>query len=169
MRISPSFSVTPTAIDDPTAPAPKVSVPSFRAPAIGEVALLDLHGVGFFSLRDSLTGYGRHEGYDSLANARRAAYMLSVGAESPAAGVFAQGNRFFVRSIAAFEGRSPHAVRNAIDDPGAGGKLAAPQLLHFEGNADAHFAWVRDNRLVLLVDGPTKIWSKDAHHQPPKS
>jgi hypothetical protein len=43
-----------------------------------------------------------------------------------------------------------------------------PQLLHSEGNADAHFAWVRDSRLVLMVDGATKIWTRDAHHQPPK-
>lgn len=163
MRIS---SVPAPVSVQPAATAAK-GVPSFRTPARGEVALLDLHGVGFYSLRDSLTGYGRHEGYDSLANARRAAYMLSVGAESPAAGVFAQGDRFFVRSIAALDGKNPHA-RSAIDDPGTGGKLAAPQLLHFEGNVDAHFAWVRDSRLVLLVDGPTKIWSKDAHHTPPK-
>ncbi len=157
MRITPSaatVSVQPTTI-----PATTASTPAFRAPAKGEVALLDLHGVGFFSLRDSLTGYGRPHGYDSLANARRAAYMLSVGAESPAAGVFAQGDRFYVRAIGALPGKKPHALA-----PG----LAMPQLLHFEGNAEAHFAWVRDSRLVLMVDGATKIWTRDAHHQPPK-
>ena len=153
MRISSAPTVAPV---QPTVAAP---APAFRAPAKGEVALLDLHGVGFFSLRDALTGYGRAEGYDSLANARRAAYMLSVGAESPAAGVFAQGDRFYVRALGALPGTKPHAVA-----PG----LTMPQLLHFEGNADAHFAWVRDSRLVLMVDGATKIWTRDAHHQPPK-
>lgn len=155
MRIS---SPTAPASVQPTATA-VATVPSFRAPAKGELALLDLHGVGFFSLRDAQTGYGRPHGYDSLANARRAAYMLSVGAESPAAGVFAQGDRFFVRALGALPGQKPHALA-----PG----LVMPQLLHFEGNADAHFAWVRDSRLVLMVDGATKIWTKDAHHQPPK-
>lgn len=157
MRITPSSVTVPV---QPTATAaPTASAPAFRTPAKGEVALLDLHGVGFFSLRDALTGYGRPEGYDSLANARRAAYMLSVGAASPAAGVFAQGDRFFVRALGALPGTKPHAVA-----PG----LAMPQLLHFEGNSQAHFAWVRDSRLVLMVDGATKIWTRDAHHQPPK-
>ncbi|MCW2922385.1 MAG: hypothetical protein JWL76_2259 [Thermoleophilia bacterium] len=166
MRISPSAPSAP--VVQPTSTVAAASVPSFRSPTKGEVALLDLHGVGFFSLQDSLTGYGRHEGYDSLANARRAAYMLSVGTESPAAGVFSQGNRFFVRSLGAVAGQNPHA-RNAIDDPGSHvGELIGAQLLHFENNTMAHFAWVRDSRLVLLVDGATKIWTKDAHHQPPK-
>ena len=44
---------------------------------------------------------------------------------------------------------------------------AAPALLHFEGNAKAHFAWVRDPRLMLIVDGATRIWTRDAHHAPP--
>lgn len=153
----------------PVAPAPVVapnaSAPVFRAPARGELALLDLHGVGFFSLRDTLTGYGRATGYESLANARRAAYMLSVGAESPAAAVMQQGSRFYVRALGAVAGKSPHAVAEtrevAATAPGT------QQLVHFEGNADAHFAWVRDPRVVLIVDGATKIWSKDAHHQPP--
>lgn len=142
----------------PAVPAPVQSTatpPAFRAPARGEVALLDLHGVGFYSLRDAQTGYGRPHGYDSLANARRAAYMLSVGAESPAAGIFQQGDRYFVRALAGVTAKKPHLAQ------------VMPQLLHFEGNAEAHFAWVRDSRLVLMVDGATKIWTKDAHHTPP--
>lgn len=126
-------------------------------------ALLDLHGVGFFTLTDSLTGYGRAVGYDSLANARRAAYALSAGTSSPAAGVFRQGDQFFVRALAAQQVNGPH------DAPGAPApaKPALPQLLHFEGNKDAHFAWVRDPKLVLVVDGATRIWSRDAHHPAP--
>lgn len=135
--------------------------PRFRAPVKGELALLDHHGVGFFSVRDTLTGYGRAEGYDSLANARRAAYMLSRGAERTAAGIFQQGDRFFVRALGALPAKKPHAL--APGDAMQG----AMQLLHFEGNAKAHFAWVRDSRLVMMVDGATKIWSRDAHHQPP--
>jgi hypothetical protein len=135
------------------------SQPSFRAPARGEVALIDLHGGGFLSLHDTLTGYGRATGYDSLANARRAAYMLSVGAESPAAGIFRQGDRYYVRAIGGMTASSPHAIA----------EHGAMQLLHFEGNAGAHFAWVRDTRLVMLVDGATKVWAKDAHHRPPAS
>ena len=148
MQIPAVASVAPV---QPAAATP----PSFRAPAKGEVALLDLHGVGFFSLRDAQTGYGRPVGYESLANARRAAYMLSVGAESPAAGIFQQGDRFFVRALAGVPGQKPHVA------------APMPALLHFEGNAEAHFAWVRDSRLVLMVDGATKIWTKDAHHKPP--
>ena len=144
-----------------SAPAPvqpvAAAAPGFRAPAKGEVALLDNHGVGFFSVRDALTGYGRTDGYASLADARRAAFMLSAGADRAAAGVFTQGDRFFVRALSAAPGQKPHALAG----PGA------PQLLHFEGNAEAHFAWVRDTRLVLMVDGATKIWTRDAHHQPP--
>ena len=146
----------------PIAPVQAASAPVFRAPARGEVALLDLHGVGFYSLRDAQTGYGRPQGYDSLANATRAAYTLSVGADSPAAGVFRQGERYFVRALAGLTAQKPHADRAA-----APGGPAMPQLLHFEGNAQAHFAWVRDTRLVLMVDGATKIWTKDAHHTPP--
>jgi len=152
MNLAPVASVAPT-------------TPTFRSPATGDVALLDLHGVGFFTLRDTLTGYGRQGGYDSLANARRAAYMLSVGVESPAAGVFQQGERFYVRALGTQPGRSPHAASGGQSVPDAAG--GALQLLHFEGNATAHFAWVRDPRLVLLVDGATKIWSRDAHHPAP--
>jgi hypothetical protein len=47
--------------------------PTFRPGAQRPAALMDLHGVGFFTLTDTLTGYGRTTGYDSLANARRAA------------------------------------------------------------------------------------------------
>jgi hypothetical protein len=164
MQISPLAQSTVPAI----AVAPQASPPAFRSPARGEVGLLDLHGVGFFSIRDTLTGYGRAVGYDSLANARRAAYMLSRGAESPAAGVFQQGERYFVRALGALPGVKPHA--DAAGNAGVVDAATAPgalQLLHFEGNAAAHFAWVRDSRLVLMVDGATKIWTRDAHHQPP--
>ena len=159
MRINMTVPST-TALPFATAAAAAATNPSFRAPATGEVALLDLHGVGFYSLRDARTGYGRSDGYASLANASRAAYMLSAGADRSAAGVFEQGDRFFVRALSALPGQKPHAFA-----PMAG--PSAPQLLHFEGNADAHFAWVRDTRLVVMVDGATKIWTRDAHHQPP--
>ena len=138
--------------------------PRFRAPARGELALFDQHGVGFFSVRDTLTGYGRAEGYDSLANARRAAYMLSRGDHRTAAGIFEQGNRFYVRALGVVAGRNPHEGAGA-DQAAAG----AMQLLHFEGNAKAHFAFVRDPRMVMMVDGSTKIWSRDAHHKPPSA
>jgi hypothetical protein len=144
--------------------SPTSSVPTFRTPARGELALFDQHGVGFFSLRDTLTGYGRAEGYDSLANARRAAYMLSRGAERTAAGIFQQGERFYVRALGTVAGQDPHGG-HAGEAPAQA--AAAVQLLHFEGNDSAHFAWVRDPRLVLIVDGATKVWSRDAHHQPP--
>ncbi len=137
--------------------------PRFRTPARGELALMDQPGVGFLSIRDTLTGYGRPEGYDSLANARRAAYMLSRGAERTAAGIFAQGARFYVRALAAVAGSKPHEGDAGVADAAH----AAAQLLHFEGNAKAHFAFVRDPRLVMVVDGSTKVWSRDAHHQPP--
>ncbi|MCW2962215.1 MAG: hypothetical protein JWM90_2602 [Thermoleophilia bacterium] len=154
MFISPVASTT-------VAPAAPASAPSFRAPT-REIGLLDLHGVGFFELRDSLTGYGRPQGYDSLANARRAAYALSAGEASPAAGVFRQGSRFFVRSLEAIAAKGPH------DGPDAAAPAArGAQLLRFEGNADAHFAWVRHAGLELIVDGATRIWGRDAHHAPP--
>lgn len=159
MQISPTAAASVTTTT-------AASEPRFRPGPARDGALLDLHGVGFFRLYDSLTGYGRQEGYDSLANARRAAYQLTKGAESPAAGIYQTGERFFVRSIVTAPGRSPHAA-----DAGAAGPddaaSAARALLHFEGNADAHFGWVRDNRLVMLVDGATKIWSRDAHHPAP--
>ncbi|MCW2974557.1 MAG: hypothetical protein JWN72_2830 [Thermoleophilia bacterium] len=154
------------------AAAPNTAAPSahalggFRMRRLPEAALLDLHGVGFFRLLDAQTGYGRQVGYDSLANARRAAYALSVGADSPAAGVFRDGSRFYVRALAAQPAKGPH---DAPDAPVPGTGSVGAQLLNFEGNADAHFAWVRDSRLVLLVDGVTKIFAADAHHQPPSA
>lgn len=160
---------------NPIAPAPASAAvstaagtpPAFRAPAAGEVAFMDLANGGFLSLRDALTGYGRPQGYDSLANARRAAYMLSVGAASPAAGVFQQGERFYVRALGGYVAQKPHDDHEARTF--AASAAAGPlQLLHFEGNAKAHFGWVRDSRLVLLVDGGTRVWAKDAHHTPPK-
>ena len=158
MQISPSITPVSGLATDPR----------FRAPAKGELALFDNHGVGFNSVRDLLTGYGRDEGYDSLANARRAAYMLSRGADRAAAGVFQQGDRFFVRALGSLPGVKPHAKHDETGPltPTPDTK-AAVSLLHFEGNTDAHFAWVRDARLVLMVDGATKVWARDAHHQPP--
>ena len=153
--------ITPAA----SAPVSTATAPSFRAPARGELALLDHHGVGFFTVHDTLTGYGRPQGYDSLANARRAAYMLTRGAERTAAGIFEQGDRFYVRALGARPGRTPHET--AAGAPAADAARGALQLLHFEGNADAHFAWVRDSRMVMVVDGSPKILSRDAHHQPP--
>jgi hypothetical protein len=160
--------IAPTSAPVPSTTATAApSEPRFRGPARSDLALLDHHGVGFFRVRDTLTGYGRPEGYDSLPNARRAAYMLSRGTDRAAAGIFQQGDRYFVRALGALPGRSPHegGAGAATDDAMRG----AMQLLHFEGNAEAHFAWVRDARLVLMVDGATKIWSRDAHHQPPSA
>lgn len=151
----------------PASSSPTVALaaagPRFRSPLRSELALLDQPGAGFFSVRDTLTGYGRPEGYDSLANARRAAYMLSRGDQRTAAGVFQQGDRFFVRALGVVTARNPHDAASGAADAATG----AVQLLHFEGNAKAHFGWVRDPRLVLVVDGATKIWARDAHHQPP--
>lgn len=146
--------------------------PTFRPGAQRPAALMDLHGVGFFALTDTLTGYGRTTGYDSLANARRAAYQLSVGATSPAAAVYSSGERFFVRALGTTPGRNPHEPAGTTVDPTSGPTQSAKHalsLLHFEGNKDAHFAWVADPRLVLVVDGATKIWAKDAHHPAPKA
>ena len=50
-----------------------------RAPT-GEVAFLDMANGTFLSLRDTLTGYGRPSGYASLADARRAATLLTAAA-----------------------------------------------------------------------------------------
>lgn len=160
MRISPA-----TTFVAPSASTAAASEPRFRGPSRNELALLDLHGVGFFKVHDTLTGYGRPEGYESLANARRAAYMLSRGADRTAAGIFEQGDRYFVRALGALRGSSPHAAGG--EAPSGDAARAPMQLLHFEGNADAHFAWARDSRMVLIVDGSTRIWSRDAHHQPP--
>ncbi|MCW2955684.1 MAG: hypothetical protein JWO69_553 [Thermoleophilia bacterium] len=156
MRIAPS---TPVSV---STPQPIAMGAAYRPSRVTEAGLLDLHGVGFFRLVDTLTGYGRATGYDSLAKARRAAYQLSKGAESPAAGVYRSGTRFFVRALAAVAAKGPHDAPGAPNPADTGARL-----LHFEGNADAHFAWVRDSRLQLIVDGATKIWSRDAHHTPP--
>lgn len=155
----PQTTTVPTA-----APTSAHSPGGFRTRRLPEAALLDLHGVGFFRLVDAQTGYGRQVGYDSLANARRAAYALSVGADSPAAGVFRDGTRFYVRALAAQPAKGPHDAPGA---PAPGTGSVGAQLLNFEGNRDAHFAWVRDSRLVLIVDGATRIFAADAHHQPP--
>lgn len=164
MQIIPAHSVSQNPATMATIDALADTGPRFRAPARSELALLDLHGVGFFKVHDTLTGYGRATGYDSLANARRAAFMLSRGADRTAAGIFQQGERFFVRALGVQPGRNPHEDA-AVTDAARG----ALQLLHFEGNAEAHFAWVRDPRMVMIVDGATKIWSRDAHHQPPSA
>lgn len=145
-------------------PAPIAAAAATFRPSTREVGLLDLHGVGFFSLRDSQTGYGRSEGYATLADARRAAAALTSGPESPAAGIFRQQHRFFLRSLLAVPAKGPH------DDPAkpAPGVPANPGLLHVEGHDDAHFAWVRSRSLEVLVDGSTRIWAKDAHHPAPR-
>lgn len=143
------------------APVQPAAALEFRVPA-GEVAFMDMANGAFLSLRDTQTGYGRPSGYESLADARRAATLLTTGASSPAAGVFAQGERFYVRALGGYAAQKPHDDRALA--PAPSGPL---QVLHFEGNADAHFGWVRDKRLVLVVDGATKVWAKDAHHTPP--
>ncbi len=116
-----------------------------RNPAGGRVAAVidgGAHG-GKAQIADTLTGYGRREGYDSLANARRAAYMLTRGAERSAAGVYQQGNRFYVRAM----GEVTHH---------AGALLG----LHFEGVASGvKLLQVTDPRLLLLVDGSTKLFA----------
>jgi hypothetical protein len=101
-------------------------------------------------LADTLTGYGRDEGYDSLANARRAAYMLTRGPDRTAAGIYRQGERFYVRAMGALDA--------------AGGAL---RLTHFEGDTKAHIRHIQDPRLLMLVDGATKLFAKDAHHKWP--
>lgn len=117
---------------------------SWRNPAGSRVAAVvsgGAHG-GKAELADTLTGYGRREGYDSFANARRAAYMLTRGAERSAAGVYQQGSRFHVRAL----GEVTHH----------GGALLG---LHFEGAAQGvRLLEVRDPRLLLLVDGSTKVF-----------
>jgi len=162
--------LTLPALSAPTTPAtpapagwPSRRAGSFRPETTRDAALLDVPGGGLLKLSDTLTGYGRAEGYDSLANARRAAYQLTVGGPSPAAGIYRSGERFFVRALGSTPGQKPHVGADA----GAQASAGALALLHVEGKTKAHFAWVRDSRLVLVVDGSTKIWSKDAHHAPP--
>lgn len=95
---------------------------------------------------DTLTGLGRANGYDSLANARRAAYMLTRGTTQPAAGVYQQGDRFYVRSMGEFTAHD-------------GAFLA----VNFEGAADGvSLLAVQDPRLLLLVDGSTKLFRPTA-------
>ncbi|MCW2927453.1 MAG: hypothetical protein JWM86_1421 [Thermoleophilia bacterium] len=117
-------------------------------PAGGRVAAViagGAHGTTA-QLADTLTGYGRKEGYDSFANARRAAYMLTRGAERQAAGVYQVGSRFYVRAM----GEVTHH---------AGALLA----LHFEGAAEgAKLLKVTDPRLLVLVDGSTKAFAPTA-------
>lgn len=99
------------------------------------------HG-GLAKVADTLSGYGRPEGYDSLANARRAAYMLTRGESRAAAGVYQQGSRFYVRAM----GEVTHHGQALLQ-------------LHFEGAAPAITA-VQDPRLLLLVDGSSKAFTR---------
>ncbi|MCW2973273.1 MAG: hypothetical protein JWN72_1546 [Thermoleophilia bacterium] len=89
---------------------------------------------------DLNTGLGRVKGYDSLANARRAAYMLTRGTPKGAAGIFQQGERFFVRAVGAYAAHGTDVVQ-----------------LKFEGTRAA-VAGVLDLRLRMLVDGSTKLF-----------
>jgi len=105
-----------------------------------------LTGLGrYLQVADVLVGYGRKEGYDSLANARRAAYMLSRGDARPAAGVFEQGSRWYVRAM----GTLPRDASQPL------------QLLHIEGNPFARITGVADPRLALIVDGSTRVFARD--------
>jgi hypothetical protein len=90
---------------------------------------------------DMRTGLGRPEGYASFANARRAAYMLTRGDVRGAAGVYQQGNRFYVRAMGFV---AAHTNR-------------ATQQLRFEGT-NAALAGVSDLRLRALVDGSTRLF-----------
>lgn len=121
---------------------------SWRNPSGSRIAAViagGAHGARA-ELADTRTGYGRPEGYDSLANARRAAYMLTRGAERQAAGVYQQGSRFYVRAL----GELTHH----------GSALLG---LHFEGaSAGVQLLQVRDPRLLLLVDGSTKVFAPTA-------
>jgi len=94
-------------------------------------------------ISDTLTGYGRPEGYNSLANARRAAYMLTRGDHRSAAGIFQQGERFYVRAL----GEVTHH---------AGALLG----LHFEkAAAGVALLALQDPRLRMLVDGSSKVFA----------
>lgn len=97
--------------------------------------------LGTAQVADTHVALGRVNGYDSLANARRAAYMLTRGELRAAAGVYQQGNRFYVRAIGAFV-------------PGQGQSLLQ---LHLEGT-HAALTGLQDLRLRLLVDGSTKLF-----------
>jgi len=116
----------------------------WRNPAgtrVAAVATGGAHG-GQALLGDTLTGYGRVGGYDSLANARRAAYMLTRGEHKAAAGIFQQGSRFYVRAMGEFTHHD--------------GALLA---LHFE-KGGLTLTGANDPRLAMLVDGSTKIFAR---------
>lgn len=115
-----------------------------RNPAGTRVAALVTPGnrSDVLQVADLLTGYGRPSGYNSLANARRAAYMLTRGEARGAAGIYQQGGRFFVRAMGSF----------------TAGRQALAQL-HVEGTT-ASLAGVQDPRLLMLVDGSTKLFSR---------
>jgi hypothetical protein len=97
--------------------------------------------IGTAQVADTRIGLGRVNGYDSLANARRAAYMLTRGELRPAAGVYQQGDRFYVRAMGDFV-------------PQQGQSLLQ---LHLEGTR-AVLTGLQDLRLRLMVDGSTKLF-----------
>ncbi|MCW2950187.1 MAG: hypothetical protein JWN41_1200 [Thermoleophilia bacterium] len=90
---------------------------------------------------DLRTQLGRAEGYASLANARRAAYMLTRGEGRGAAGVYQQGSRFYVRAMGTYAATGTQLTQ-----------------LRFEGT-NAAIVGVQDLRLRLLVDGSTKLFA----------
>ena len=118
-------------------------------PAGTRVAALITPKAGHHPVRviDLLTGYGRKEGYDSLANARRAAYMLSLGAGRTAAGIYRQGDQFYVRAMGKLCDKSKHG-------------MPMTEMLHLEGAKSAALSVLQDPRLVMLVDGVTQLWAK---------
>lgn len=157
IRLAPGVFTTPSAAGPP-APAPAGPAPTlepaatafgpFRPtnPAGPRHAAQMLTGLGrYLQVADALVGYGRPEGYASLANARRAAYMLSRGDARPAAGVFEQGTRWYVRAMGVF----PRDAAQPL------------QLLHVEGNPFARITDVVDPRLALIVDGSTRVFARD--------
>lgn len=117
-----------------------------RNPAGTRVAAVisaGMHGKAA-EIADTLTGYGRKEGYDSLANARRAAFMLTRGSERSAAGIYQVGHRFYVRALGEVTKHD--------------GALLA---LHLEGAASAvKLLQVQDPRLMMVVDGATRLFAK---------
>lgn len=116
-----------------------------RNPAGTRVAAILSSGGERMQVADMLTGYGRAEGYDSLANARRAAYMLTRGENRSASGIYQQGSRFYVRALGAFE-------------PDSGTALS---LLHIEGAPTGRLGLAIDPRLAMIVDGATKLFARD--------
>jgi hypothetical protein len=117
-----------------------------RNPAGTRVAAVLSAGAhpGKAQIADMMTGLGRATGYDSLANARRAAYMLTRGETRGAAGIFEQDGRFYVRAM----GETTHHGNALLQ-------------IHMEG-LDTKFVAIQDPRMHMLVDGRTKLFAKNA-------